>query len=98
MTTGESKKKNRRRLISFSNYSICITLPKKALEELGWHKGTEVDINVNLGNRSMTLSRTSVAITPPAPPIEAATPADPIIKPYHAMQEQSEEVNEALRW
>lgn len=34
----------KRKLIKFSNYSFCITLPKKAIEQLGWHKGEEVEV------------------------------------------------------
>lgn len=34
----------KRKLIKFSNYSFCITLPKKAVEQLGWNKGQEVDV------------------------------------------------------
>lgn len=35
----------KRKLIKFSNYSFCITLPKKAVETLGWTKGEEVEVN-----------------------------------------------------
>lgn len=35
----------KRKLIKFSNYSFCITLPKKAVEALGWTKGEEVEVN-----------------------------------------------------
>lgn len=35
----------KRKIIKFSNYSLCITLPKKAVEALGWEKGQEVSVN-----------------------------------------------------
>lgn len=34
----------KRKLIKFSNYSFCLTLPKFAVEELGWKKGEEVEV------------------------------------------------------
>lgn len=29
----------KRKLIKFSNYSFCITLPKEAIDHMGWKKG-----------------------------------------------------------
>ena len=34
----------KRKLIKFSNYSFCLTLPKFAIERLGWKKGEEVEV------------------------------------------------------
>lgn len=34
----------KRKLIKFSNYSFCLTLPKFAVERLGWKKGEEVEV------------------------------------------------------
>lgn len=45
----------KRRLIKFSNYSFCITLPKKAIEQLGWGKGEEVDVNFDAKTKRISV-------------------------------------------
>lgn len=73
------EKSVKRRLISFSNYSTCLTLPKKALEKLGWRRGELISVDVDFGKGQMVLrrggsrtiegSKTEVPITePPAEP------------------------------
>lgn len=42
-------KEYRRRLIKFSNYSLCVTLPKAMLDKLQLGKGDEVAIKMNRG-------------------------------------------------
>lgn len=37
----------KRKLIKFSNYSLCITIPKRAVKELNWKKGCVLDINID---------------------------------------------------
>lgn len=34
----------KRKLIKFSNYSFCITLPKEAIDQMGWQKGDTVAV------------------------------------------------------
>jgi len=35
-----------RKLIKFSNYSLCVTLPKWIIKDLGWEKGDVVKMTV----------------------------------------------------
>ncbi|MBI3260827.1 hypothetical protein HYZ64_00435 [Candidatus Berkelbacteria bacterium] len=39
----------KRKLIKFSNYSFCLTLPKFAVERMGWKKGEEVEVEFDEG-------------------------------------------------
>ena len=45
----------KRHLIKFSNYSFCITLPKKAIDALGWKKGEEIDVNFDARKKQITV-------------------------------------------
>lgn len=47
----------KRRLIKFSNYSFCITLPKKAIETLGWGKGEEVEVEFESRKKRIIVSK-----------------------------------------
>jgi bifunctional DNA-binding transcriptional regulator/antitoxin component of YhaV-PrlF toxin-antitoxin module len=49
----------KRKLIKFSNYSFCITLPKKAVEQLGWGKGEEVDVTFDSKKRRILVNKSS---------------------------------------
>jgi len=40
-------KNEKRKLIKFSNYSLCVTLPKWVIKELKWNKGDLVDMKVD---------------------------------------------------
>lgn len=42
-------KEYKRRLIKFSNYSLCVTLPKAMLDKLDLGKGDEVTISMKRG-------------------------------------------------
>lgn len=42
-------KEYKRRLIKFSNYSLCVTLPKAMLDKLDLGKGDEVSIAMKRG-------------------------------------------------
>ncbi len=42
-------KEYKRRLIKFSNYSLCVTLPKVMLDKLELNKGDEVIIRMKRG-------------------------------------------------
>lgn len=47
----------KRRLIKFSNYSFCITLPKKAVDALGWKKGENVEVVFNSRSKNIVVSK-----------------------------------------
>lgn len=40
-------KKEKRKLIKFSNYSLCVTLPKWIIKDLKWRKGDMVNMEVD---------------------------------------------------
>lgn len=43
------RKEYKRNLIKFSNYSLCVTLPKAMLNKLGLDKGDEIKITLKRG-------------------------------------------------
>ena len=47
----------KRKLIKFSNYSLCVTLPKWVIKELKWKKGDVVDMDVNETKGEITISK-----------------------------------------
>lgn len=51
----------KRRLIKFSNYSFCITLPKKAVAALGWEKGENVEVVFNSRSKNIVVSKDTAA-------------------------------------
>lgn len=52
-------KKERRKLIKFSNYSLCVTLPKWVVKDLGWEKGEIVDMSVDAKKGTILISKDS---------------------------------------
>jgi len=50
-------KKERRKLIKFSNYSLCVTLPKWVVKELEWAKGDVVDMSVDAKKGTILISK-----------------------------------------
>lgn len=48
----------KRKLIKFSNYSFCLTLPKIAVDQLGWGKGDEVLVIFDEDKQVITISKT----------------------------------------
>lgn len=46
-----------RKLIKFSNYSFCVTLPKEAVSSMGWGKGDEVAVTFNDQTQVITISK-----------------------------------------
>lgn len=48
----------KRKLIKFSNYSFCLTLPKTAIDQLGWGKGDEVSVSFDEEKQIITISKT----------------------------------------
>jgi len=49
----------KRKLIKFSNYSFCLTLPKFAIERLGWKKGEEVEVEFDEGTEVIKVYKMS---------------------------------------
>ncbi len=47
----------KRKLIKFSNYSLCITLPKWIIRKLEWDKGDEVDVEIDEKNGKLIISQ-----------------------------------------
>ena len=45
----------KRKLIKFSNYSLCITIPKWIVRKLGWEKGDTVDLDVDAKSGSVKI-------------------------------------------
>ena len=43
----ESLESEERKLIKFSNYSLCVTLPKWVIKKLNWNKGDIVNMVVS---------------------------------------------------
>ena len=49
----------KRKLIKFSNYSLCITLPKWITRKMNWDKGDEVDVEIDEINSRLIISQRS---------------------------------------
>lgn len=47
----------KRKLIKFSNYSFCITLPKEAIDQMGWKKGDTVAVVFDDSSGKITVSK-----------------------------------------
>lgn len=47
----------KRKLIKFSNYSLCVTLPKWVVRDLKWKKGDLVNMDVDAGNGKIIISK-----------------------------------------
>lgn len=47
----------KRRLIKFSNYSMCVTLPKWVIDQLEWKKGDELTLHTDVKQGKITLYR-----------------------------------------
>ena len=59
----------KRKLIKFSNYSLCVTLPKSVIRRLNWKKGDLVNLEIDSdsgkiiisGNKKKKSSQSSIA-------------------------------------
>jgi antitoxin component of MazEF toxin-antitoxin module len=60
-TGGVMRKEYKRSLIKFSNYSLCVTLPKAMLNKLHLDKGDEVMISMKRGKIILEPSTSSEA-------------------------------------
>ncbi|MFA7244360.1 MAG: AbrB/MazE/SpoVT family DNA-binding domain-containing protein [Patescibacteria group bacterium] len=47
----------KRKLIKFSNYSLCVTLPKWVIRELKWNKGDLVNMEVDSDGGTIHISK-----------------------------------------
>ncbi len=45
----------KRRLIKFSNYSMCVTLPKWVIDQLEWKKGDQLTLQTDVKQGRITL-------------------------------------------
>ena len=50
--------RTKRKIIKFSNYSFCVTLPKKAVDKLGWKKGDDVSVNFDESLKRISIFKT----------------------------------------
>ncbi len=55
----------KRKLIKFSNYSLCVTLPKKLLTELGLERSDTVEIEYDAKKRSLILRPLTESVSKP---------------------------------
>jgi bifunctional DNA-binding transcriptional regulator/antitoxin component of YhaV-PrlF toxin-antitoxin module len=70
--------RTKRKIIKFSNYSFCITLPKKAIEALGWKKGQEVSVNFDPKSKKISIFRSRKADTIPKSPSRKTRKAEKV--------------------
>ena len=52
-------KMEKRKLIKFSNYSLCVTLPKWVNKELKWQKGEVVNLQVDENKGEIVIKKGS---------------------------------------
>lgn len=57
----------KRKLIKFSNYSFCLTLPKTVVDQLGWGKGDEVSVVFDEDKQIITISKSKPQSAAPDP-------------------------------
>jgi len=51
----------KRKLIKFSNYSLCVTLPKSVITKLKWVKGDIVSMRVNENSKEIVISKNNTS-------------------------------------
>jgi hypothetical protein len=64
----------KRRLIKFSNYSMCITLPKWVIDQLEWKKGDVITLVTDVKDGKITLHRDENASTKAESEVDSNTP------------------------
>lgn len=50
---------DQRRLIKFSNYSMCITIPKWVVDQLNWQKGDLLTLDTDIKQGKIVLYKTT---------------------------------------
>lgn len=79
------KKTFLRKIIKFSNYSSCLTLPKEAVQELGWDVGTDLEVRLDAKKARLivvqkaTDQQASDVLTPTAFSIERKQVSKPLV-------------------
>ncbi len=71
----------KRRLIKFSNYSMCVTLPKWVIDQLEWKKGDELVLHTDIKTGKITLHKNATQPTTPAPKTEMSQAVASDLKP-----------------
>lgn len=66
---------DKRRLIKFSNYSMCVTLPKWVIDQLEWKKGDVLTLVTDVKQGKITLSKAKEEKG------DAAAKAEPVAQP-----------------
>lgn len=64
----------KRRLIKFSNYSMCVTLPKWVIDQLGWQKGDYLTVVTDVKQGKITLFREQEEPEQPKSAKQVSTP------------------------
>lgn len=92
--SGASRKTSvldKRRLIKFSNYSMCITLPKWVIDKLEWKKGDLLTLTTDVKLGKITLFKESEG--PLMPVSEVIAETEPAL-----LKSGSTESTPKLRW
>ncbi len=63
-----------RQIIRFSNYSLCITLPKEFVDQLNWHQGDRINFQLNPQSKQLILSENNSKPLKILPPMQTASP------------------------
>jgi len=61
---GGRMKKSKRKLIKFSNYSFCITLPKSAIDAMAWKKGDTVNATFDEKAKKIVVTKSKIVSKP----------------------------------
>jgi len=48
---------SKRKIIKFSNYSLCVTLPKKIVDEMSLSKGDLVEISIDKNKNGIIIKK-----------------------------------------
>ncbi len=51
-----------RNLIELGKGTLCVTIPKEYLQELGWKKGKEVSLKMRKKNRKIVIEEVSESV------------------------------------
>ena len=91
----------KRRLIKFSNYSMCVTLPKWVIDQLHWEKGDVLTLSSDIKQGKITLFKdtkeASKQTTPKSVAIQSLKPSqDTDLKQVSEITDDG--VTEKLRW
>lgn len=74
----KSPASDKRRLIKFSNYSMCITLPKWVIDQLEWKKGDLLTLTTDVSQGRITLFKEPEGPLMPVVEVVAKAQAAPV--------------------